>query len=209
MKAILYGPEKPKACFVMAHGAGAGMKHPFMTETAKALAQHGISTFRFEFPYMARGEKRPDPPHVAQASVRSACREAAKRFPGVPLFAGGKSFGGRMTSMAQAETPLDDVRGLIFLGFPLHAPGKPSSERTEHLSEVKIPMLFLQGTKDEFAQLDLLRPLIEKLGDVATLKLYEDANHSFHVPKASGRRDIDVLAEMVGAIAEWVEKASG
>ena len=204
MKAILNGPDNPKACYVFAHGAGAGMRHPFMTEVAKGLAQRGIATMRYEFPYMERGSKRVDSPVVAQASVRSACREAAKRFAGVPIFAGGKSFGGRMTSQAQAESPLDGVRGLIFLGFPLHPPGKPSNDRAGHLSEVKIPMLFLQGMRDDLAQLALLQPLIDKLGDVATLELFEHADHSFHVPAKSGRNDAEVRAAMLDAMAGWI-----
>jgi predicted alpha/beta-hydrolase family hydrolase len=154
---------------------------------------------------MEQGARRVDPPQVAQAAVRKACFEAAKRFEGVPLFAGGKSFGGRMTSQAQAERPLEGVRGLVFLGFPLHAPGKPSSERAGHLFDVKIPMLFLQGASDEFAQVGLLQPLIAKLGDVATLKLFDDANHSFHVPASSGRKDAEVMAEMTQAISAWID----
>jgi predicted alpha/beta-hydrolase family hydrolase len=204
MKAILNGPKDPKACLVLAHGAGAGMKHPFMTAIAQGLAGRGITTLRYEFPYMERGDKRPDPPPVAQKAVRAACAEAAKKFPGVPLFAGGKSFGGRMTSQAQAESPLEGVRGIIFLGFPLHAPGKPSNDRAEHLFKVQVPMLFLQGARDEFAQLDLLQPLIDKIKDTATLKLFADADHSFHVPASSGRNDQQVREEMLDAIAAFI-----
>jgi predicted alpha/beta-hydrolase family hydrolase len=204
---LLQGRENCHACFVLAHGAGAGMKHPFLAAVANGLAERGIATLRYQFPYMERGSKRPDPPKIAQAAVRAAVSEAAKQLPGIPLFAGGKSFGGRMTSQAQAEAPLPGVRGLAFLGFPLHAPGKPSDERGEHLSRVEIPMLFLQGSRDEFATLDLLQPLIERLAPRATLKLFEGADHSFHVPARTGRRDSDVMAELVAQLADWIGRS--
>lgn len=204
MRVIVDGPDEPKACYVLAHGAGAGMRHPFMAEVATGLAEREIATLRYEFPYMERGSKHVDPPEVARATVRAACAKAAQRYPDVPLFAGGKSFGGRMTSQAQAEAPLPGVRGLIFLGFPLHPPGKPSIDRAAHLSSVKVPLLFLQGTRDEFAQLDLLQPLVKKLGSVATLKLFDDADHSFKVPARSGRKPSEVFAELLDAIASWI-----
>ena len=204
MNALFDTPAGAWACYVMAHGAGAGMKHPFMEAVAKGLAQRGIATLRYEFPYMERGSKRPDTPAVAKARVREAIAEAARRAPGLPLFAGGKSFGGRMTSQAQADAPLDGVRGLVFFGFPLHAPGKPSDERADHLARVEVPMLFLQGTHDDFAQLDLLRPLVERLGKRATLELFDDADHSFHVPAKSGRKDADVREELLEKAASWM-----
>jgi predicted alpha/beta-hydrolase family hydrolase len=195
-----------RACYVLAHGAGAGMTHPFMAAVANELAGRSIATLRYQFPYMEQGSKRPDTPKLAQAAVRAAVTEAARLVPDLPLFAGGKSFGGRMTSQAQSVSPLPGVRGLIFLGFPLHPPGQPSDKRAEHLFEVDIPMLFLQGSRDEFAELGLLQPLVKKLGARATLKLFEDANHSFHVPARSGRKDPEVRKEILGVLADWVQK---
>lgn len=202
---LLLAPADAHACYVLAHGAGAGMTHPFMAAVAEGLAERGIATLRYQFPYMERGSKRTDTPKLAHATVRAAVAEAAQRLPGMPLFAGGKSFGGRMTSQAQAAEPMPDVRGLIFLGFPLHPAGKPSDERAAHLSDVKVPMLFLQGSRDDLAQFDLLRPLVKRLGRRATLRVFEDADHSFHVPARSGRKDAEVLAEAVDAIAEWAK----
>jgi hypothetical protein len=204
VNALFDKPADAWACYVMAHGAGAGMKHPFMEAIAKGLAQRGVATLRYEFPYMERGSKRPDTPMVAKARVREAIAEAARHAPGLPLFAGGKSFGGRMTSQAQADAPLEGVRGLVFFGFPLHAPGKPSDERAEHLARVEVPMLFLQGTRDDFAQLELLRPLVKRLGKRATLELFDDADHSFHVPAKSGRKDADVREELLEKVASWM-----
>jgi predicted alpha/beta-hydrolase family hydrolase len=181
------------------------MNHPSMAAVAEGLASRGVATLRYQFPYMERGAKRPDPPAVAQGAVRAAVAEAARLLPGVPLFAGGKSFGGRMTSQAQAASPLDGVRGIAFLGFPLHAPGKASDERGAHLFEVRIPMLFLQGSRDDFADLSLLRPLVERLGSRAMLKLLEDADHSFHVPARTGRKDAEIREEMLSALAGWME----
>jgi len=195
----------PFACCVLAHGAGAGMKHPFMAAVAKGFAERGVSTLRYEFPYMEKGSKRPDTPAVAHARVREAVAEAAKRAPGLPLFAGGKSFGGRMTSQAQAAAPLPGVRGVAFLGFPLHPAGKPSDERASHLANVQVPMLFLQGTRDDLADLALLKPVVERLGLRASLVLFDDADHSFHVPARSGRKDGDVLASLADAIAAWID----
>jgi predicted alpha/beta-hydrolase family hydrolase len=182
------------------------MAHPFMAAVAEGLAERGIATLRYQFPYMERGSKRPDSPKVAQAAVRAAVAEAARLAPGLPLIAGGKSFGGRMTSQAQAASPLSGVRGLAFLGFPLHAPGKPSDERAKHLFDVQVPMLFLQGARDDLADLALLEPLVRKLGARATLKVFPDADHSFHVPARSGRKGADVMREVLDALADWVLK---
>ena len=204
VSALLQLPPAAKACFVFAHGAGAGMEHPSMATVAAELATRGIATLRFQFPYMERGSKRPDPPAICHATVRAAVAEAARLAPTLALFAGGRSFGGRMTSQAQAIEPLPGVKGLAFLGFPLHPAGKPSDERAAHLREVKIPMLFLQGTRDELATLELLQPLIGRLGARATLKLLQDADHSFHVPARTGRKDAEVRAEMLDALTNWI-----
>ena len=202
---LLDAPANARACYVFAHGAGAGMAHAFMAAVAQGLAARGIATLRYQFPYMERGSRRPDSPKLAHATVRAAVGEAAHCCPGLPLFAGGKSFGGRMTSQAQALQPMPGVRGLVFFGFPLHPAGKPSDERAAHLFNVHVPMLFLQGTRDELAQLDLLRPLIERLADHATLSLVTDADHSFHVPAKSGRKDAQVLDEVLNVLASWIE----
>ncbi len=178
-----------------------------MTTRAAELAERRIATLRFQFPYMELGSRRPDPSPVCHATVRAAVTEAARLAPSLTLIAGGRSFGGRMTSQAQAIEPLPGVKGLAFLGFPLHPAGKPSVERAAHLRDVKIPMLFLQGTRDELAKLELLRPVIDELGSLATLKLLPDADHSFHVPVRSGRKDAEVRAEMLDRFAEWVERA--
>ena len=178
-----------------------------MAAVAKGLAERGIATLRYEFDYMAKGTKRPDPPKVAQARVREAVAEAARRMPGTTLFAGGKSFGGRMTSQAQAESPLEGVRGLVFFGFPLHAAGKPSADRAKHLADVAVPMLFLQGSRDALADLELLTPVVKKLGSRATLEIVEGADHSFHVPAKSGKSDADVLAGILDATAAWIVRA--
>lgn len=200
---LLLVPNGARLLYVLAHGAGAGMRHPFLESIAQRLAERGIGTLRYQFPYMERRSKRPDPPAVATAVVRAAVAEAARAAPGLPLLAGGKSFGGRMTSTAQAEEPLPGVRGLVFLGFPLHPPGRPDDKRAEHLARVQIPMLFLQGTRDEFADLKLLQPVVLRLGERATLHLVEGGNHSFKVPKRSGGANREVMAELVTAIAEW------
>jgi predicted alpha/beta-hydrolase family hydrolase len=202
---LLQSPPQPRACYVLAHGAGAGMAHPFMAKVAAELATRGIATLRYQFPYMEQKRKRPDPPKLAHATVRVAVEAAGRRLPSVPLVAGGKSFGGRMTSQAQAASPLDGVRGLAFLGFPLHPAKQPSRQRGEHLADVNIPMLFLQGTRDALADLDQLRPVCAALGRRATLKLFQDADHSFRVPARSGRTDAQVMSEMMDAFAAWVD----
>lgn len=205
---LLHGPRDPIACLALAHGAGAGMTHPFLADVAAGLADRRIATLRYQFPYMERGSKRPDPPKVAQAAVRAAVATAARLAPLVPLFAGGKSFGGRMTSQTQAESPLPGVRGLVFLGFPLHPPGRPGDERGAHLFDVQVPMLFLQGTRDEFADLTLLRPLVERLGGRATLDLIDDGDHSFRVPARTGRSRAEVLGGILDRLAAWIEVIS-
>src|SRR5947209_18606029 len=200
---LLVRPPDARLLYVLAHGAGAGMRHPFLEAVARALAEQKIATVRYQFPYMERRARRPDPPAVAAAAVRAAVSEAARVAPGLPLVAGGKSFGGRMTSTAQAEEPLPGVQGLVFLGFPLHPPGRPGDKRAEHLAQVRIPMLFLQGDRDEFADLKLLKPVVKRLGTHATLHLVKDGDHSFHVLKRSGRTDVDVMSELVDAIVKW------
>ncbi len=196
----------PSHLFVLAHGAGAGMRHPFLEAVSNRLALRRIATLRYQFPYMEEGRKRTDSPAVAQAAVRAAVEFAASAMPGVPLIAGGKSFGGRMTSGAQAESPLPGVRGLAFLGFPLHAPGKPGVERAEHLARVAVPMLFLQGTRDDFARHDLITQVTTGLGTRAALELVDDADHSFHVRKSSGRSDTDVLDALCEILGGWAAR---
>ena len=203
---LLQVPPKARVCYVLAHGAGAGMSHPFMAAVADGPAERGIATLRYQFPYMEQGSKRPDPPKLAQATVRAAVLEASRLVPDLALVAGGKSFGGRMTSQAQAALPLPGVQGLAFLGFPLHPAGRPSDERADHLFEVRIPMLFLQGMRDALADIRLLETLAERLGSVATLRLFQDADHSFHVPRRTGRTDAEVRAELLRALASWLER---
>jgi len=205
VSALLQTPRDAEALLVFAHGAGAGMTHPFMAAMADGLAARAIATLRYQFPYMERRSRRPDPPQLAQATVRAAVVAAAQAQPELPLFAGGKSFGGRMSSQAQAKTPLNGVRGLVFVGFPLHPAGKPSQDRAAHLADVKIPMLFLQGTRDALAELELLKPVCQSLGKCATLELLADADHSFHVPAKSGRKDAEVLAELLDVTAAWIK----
>ena len=206
---LVIQPREARACYVFAHGAGAGMTHASMETVAAALGARSIATLRYQFPYMEKGSKRPDAPAVAHAAVRAAVAEAARRCPSLPLIAGGRSFGGRMTSQAQALSALPGVRGLAFLGFPLHPAGKPSSDRARHLTEVKIPMLFLQGTRDALAELNLLKPVVKGLGSRATLHLLDGADHSFHVLKSSGRNDREVMKEALDAFAAWVEEVVG
>jgi predicted alpha/beta-hydrolase family hydrolase len=205
VSALLSTSPHARACYVLAHGAGAGMTHPFMAAVAAGLAERGVATLRYQFPYMEHGSKRPDPPALAHATVRAAVAAASQLAPKLPLVVGGKSFGGRMTSQAQAAAPFPGVRGLAFLGFPLHAAGKPSDARAAHLADVQVPMLFLQGTKDKLAELSLLQPLVHKLGPHASLRLFDDADHSFHVPARSGRKDVDVMHELLDALATWID----
>jgi predicted alpha/beta-hydrolase family hydrolase len=206
VSALLLLPARARVCFVFAHGAGAGMAHPSMTSVATELAALGVATLRYQFPYMEQRSRRPDPPHLCHATVRAAAAEASRLAPGLPLIAGGRSFGGRMTSQAQALSPLPGVRGLAFLGFPLHPARRPSVERAKHLFEVRIPMLFLQGTRDELASLELLEPLIKQLSERATLKLLQDADHSFHVLARTGRKDPEVRGEALRALVAWMDE---
>jgi hypothetical protein len=208
VSALLLRPPSARACLVLAHGAGAGMAHPFMAGFAEALATHGIATLRFQFPSLERGSKRPDAPKVAHAAVRAAVTVAAQLAPDLPLFAGGKSFGGRMTSQAQAQAPLPHVRGLVFVGFPLHPAAKPSVERAAHLAAVHVPMLFLQGTRDALADLALLEPVVQRLGDRASLVPVADADHAFHVPARSGRDDAAVRRALADEVARWTRATS-
>jgi uncharacterized protein len=200
---LLTRPPHAHACFVFAHGAGAGMTHPFMAKVAAGLGERGIATLRYQFSYMEKGSKRPDSPSVAHAAVRAAVAEAARCCEGLPLIAGGKSFGGRMTSQAQAIAPLAGVHGLAFFGFPLHPAGKPSKDRAKHLADVHVPMLFLQGTRDTLAELTLLEPVVKGLGSSATLHPVRDADHSFHVLKRTGRNDDEVMDEILDAFVAW------
>jgi predicted alpha/beta-hydrolase family hydrolase len=201
---LLQKPPRAHACYVFAHGAGAGMTHSFMAAVATGLFDHEIATLRYQFPYMQKGSKRTDSPSVAHMAVRAAVAEAGRRCPELPLFAGGKSFGGRMASQAQALHPLPEVRGLVFFGFPLHPAGKPSEERAKHLFDVKIPMLFLQGGRDKLAELSLLERLTSALGKRASLRVFEYADHSFHVPARFGTNDRDVMRVMLEDAAAWM-----
>jgi len=197
-------PPTARACLVLAHGAGAGMAHKSMTALADGLAERDVATLRYQFPYMERGSKRPDPPAIAHAAVRTACAKAAALADTLPLFAGGRSFGGRMTSQAQAAAPLANVRGLVFFAFPLHPAGKPSVSRADHLAKVALPILFLQGTRDALAELPLLESTVAALAPRAKLVLAPDADHSFHVPAKSGRTDKEVLAALLDAAVAWM-----
>ena len=201
---LIDGPAAPDFVYVLAHGAGAGMRHPFLATTARKLAERNVATVRYDFPYMAAGKSRVDSPAVATAAVREAVAEAANRFPGVRIVAGGKSFGGRMTSQAQADDPMPGVAGLAFLGFPLHPPGKPGIERAEHLKAVKVPMLFLQGTRDTFAELALLQQVVKSLGKRATLSLVEGGDHSFKAPKSAGSPD-EIMSRLGDALCTWAK----
>jgi len=206
VSAILVLPPAARWLLVLAHGAGAGMTHPFLDKLASELADAGVATFRYQFPYMEQRRRSPDSPAVATATVAAAVQAAGEAAPGLPLLAGGKSFGGRMSSQAAAQQVLPGVRGLVFFGFPLHPPNKPGTKRAEHLAKVPVPMLFLQGTRDTLADLKLLRPICKDLGKLATLHVIETADHSFHVLKSAGKSDADVLRELAQATAAWVEK---
>ena len=203
---LLLRPERATCLLVLAHGAGAGMEHPFLAGASRRLAEGGVATLRYQFPYVEQGRRRPDPPPVLVATVRAAVAAAGEVASGVPLLAGGKSLGGRMTSSAAVDAGLPGVRGLVFLGFPLHPPGKPSTERADHLERVRVPMLFLQGTRDPFAALDLLRPICRRLGDRVTLHEIEGADHGFHVPRSAGRGQEQVLDELAAAVVDWARR---
>jgi predicted alpha/beta-hydrolase family hydrolase len=203
---LLLRPPQAKALYLFAHGAGVGMRHRAMESNARGLADRGIATLRYQFLYMEKGSKRPDPPPLAHAAVRAAAAEAVKLAPDLPLFAGGRSFGGRMSSQAEAKAPLPQVRGLIFLGFPLHPAGKPSVDRAEHLADVQIPMLFVSGSRDALAEMDLLKPLVDRLGERATLHVVDQADHSFNVQAKRGRTSADAEAEALDTMAQWMVK---
>jgi predicted alpha/beta-hydrolase family hydrolase len=205
VSAVIYEPENPEAVLVLAHGAGAGMNHPFMESLALKLAAKNIAVFRYNFPYLENKKRSPDPPNILMAAVKSAVVKAGELY-SLPVFAGGKSLGGRMTSSSASKNMLPGIKGIIFFGFPLHAPGKPSNDRAEHLYSVNIPMLFLQGTKDKLADLDLLRAVIKKLGNKVKLQIFEGADHSFHVQKSSGKTDQDILNELSGESREWISQ---
>jgi len=207
VSALLERPAGARALLVLGHGAGAGMRHPFMAAIANRLAFEGVATLRYQFPYMETGLSRPDTPAVAMATVRAACAEAVRLAGDLPVVAGGKSFGGRMTSSAQAESPLAGVGGLVFLGFPLHPPNRPGTSRADHLDRVTVPMLFLQGTRDDLADLDLIRTVTARLGSRATLHVVDGADHSFAVLKRSGRTADQVLSELARVVAGWIEGA--
>jgi uncharacterized protein len=202
---VLLSPERPRALYVFGHGAGAGMRHAFMESVASRLAELQIATLRYQFPYMEAGKRAPDPKRILVGTVRAAVREGARRWPDTPLVAGGKSMGGRMTSTAAAEAPLPGIRGLAFFGFPLHAAGRDGSERGAHLSDVGLPMLFLQGTRDRLANLDLLRPLLEAVRPRPVLRVLDGADHGFHVLKRSGRTDAEVLDEACRHFSSWID----
>jgi predicted alpha/beta-hydrolase family hydrolase len=207
VSALFLRPPKARWLLVLAHGAGAGMSHPFLETLAGELAAVGVATLRYQFPYMEQRRRVPDAPPLLTATVRAAVRVAMEAAPELPPLAGGKSLGGRMTSLAASEQPLDGVRGLVFFGFPLHPPNQPGTKRADHLARVSVPMLFLQGTRDAFADLNLLRPICGKLGSQATLHLVETADHSFHVLKSSGKTDAEVLRELAQTVAAWAEKS--
>lgn len=209
VSARLLVPAQTHACYVFAHGAGAGMHHTFMQASANELAARGVATLRYQFPYMERGAKRTDPPALCHDTVRAAVATATAQLPDVPLFAGGRSFGGRMTSQAQAEAPLPGVLGLVFLSFPLHPAGRPDTARAAHLSDVTVPMLFIQGTRDALAQRSLLEPVIAGLAPRARVHWLEDADHSLHVPARSGRQDAQVRAQALTVTAQWMREIGG
>ena len=209
VSALLSRPAKARRLLVLAHGAGAGMSHPSMEKLAGELACVGVATLRYQFPYMEKQRRVPDSPAILTAAVVAAVRAAAETVPGLALLAGGKSMGGRMTSQAAAQQPLDGVRGLVFFGFPLHPPNRPGTKRADHLAKVTVSMLFLQGTRDTLADLSLLRPVCAKLGSQATLHVIEKADHSFHVLKSSGRSDAEVLRELAETVVSWAERSEG
>jgi predicted alpha/beta-hydrolase family hydrolase len=209
VSALLLRPPGARWLLMLAHGAGAGMRHAFLESLAQELAARGVATLRYQFPYAEAGGRRPDPAARLQATVRAAVEAGARLAPALPRFAGGKSMGARMTSLAAAATPLPGIRGLVFVGFPLHPAGRPDTARAEHLASVDLPLLFLQGTRDALAQLELLRPLCARLGERATLHVLEGADHSFRLPRRSGRRDADALAELAEVTRRWMEGCAG
>ena len=208
VSALLTAPAGAHAGCVLAHGAGAGMHHAFMAAVAGGLGRRGVAVLRYQFPSMERASRRPDPPRIAHAAVRAAVGEAKRRLGALPLFAGGKSFGGRMTSQAQAESPLAGVVGLVFLGFPLHPAGRPGDERGEHLARVECPMLFVQGSRDELADVGLVTALVDRLGPRATLAMFDDADHGFHVRARSGSNDVEVLEHLVDSVVAWMARVA-
>jgi predicted alpha/beta-hydrolase family hydrolase len=203
---LLLRPGEAKALFLFAHGAGVGMAHPGMEANARGLADRGVATLRYQFPYMERGGGRPDPPRVAHSTVRAAAEVAARIAGDLPMFAGGRSYGGRMTSQAQALAPIAGVRGLVFLGFPLHPAGAPAAERADHLADVQVPMLFISGERDALAQMSLLRATVQRLGDRAELFVIRDGDHGLRVPAKSGRTSEDAQAEALDRVAGWIEE---
>lgn len=209
VSAIAEGGADAAFAFVLAHGAGAGMEHPFMTGVAQGLSARNVATLRFQFPFMERKAGGPDRPPLAHATIRAAIGQAHVVFPGIPLFAGGKSYGGRMTSQAQALAPLPGVGGIVFLGFPMNAPGKPAQGRTEHLHKVRVPMLFVQGTRDKLAEIGAMEELVHELGELASLKTIAEADHSYHVPHRSGRTDDEVMVELLDAVVTWMQAQDG
>jgi predicted alpha/beta-hydrolase family hydrolase len=209
VSALLLRPANARALYLFAHGAGAGMTHKAMESNAQGLAERGVATLRYQFPYMEKGSKRPDSPRIAHAAVRAAAAEAGRLAPDLPLFGGGRSFGGRMTSQAQADAPLADVKGLAFLGFPLHPAGKPGIERADHLSRVDVPILFVSGDRDALADLDLLRPVVDRLGERAALHLVAHADHSLKTAAKSGRTSAEAESEALDALAGWILRQSG
>jgi len=206
VSALLWQPAKAHSMLALAHGAGAGMRHAFLEQLADELAKAGVATLRYQFPYMEQRRKAPDKPTVLTAAVQSAARRAAQAMPKLPLFAGGKSMGGRMTSQAAAAGLLTEVRGIVFYGFPLHPPKQPDTKRADHLAQLTAPMLFLQGTRDPLAPAESIRSVCKKLGPRATLIIFEGADHSFHVPRSSGKTDSEIIRELAQSTAEWMRK---
>jgi hypothetical protein len=206
VSAVFERPQSARWLLVLAHGAGAGMRHRFLETLTRELAAVSVATLRYQFPYMEQRRRVPDAPAVLTATVRAAVRAATEAAPDLPLLAGGKSMGGRMTSSAAAQEPLAGVRGLVFFGFPLHPPGRPGTKRAEHLAQVRVPMLFIQGTRDPLADLTLLRPICESLGALARLHIIETADHSFHVLKRSNKNDAQIMRELAEDVAAWAEK---
>lgn len=203
---LFMSPANAECVLVFGHGAGAGMKHPFMSAISGGLERLRVATFRYQFPYLESGAKRPDPKPLLLSTVRAAVAQAQDLGNGLPLFLGGKSMGGRMSSIAMAEDPIREILGIVFFGFPLHPPGVPSDSRAEHLSLIDVPMLFLQGTRDKLADLKLLKPVVKKLGTLATIHIIEGADHSFHVPKSSGKSDADVCDNLSEATSSWMSR---